>query len=157
MPSMLLDYDPLLLQVALFILLNYDKGIDIPITISTGSMLIAGHLVSPIEYYQGLAAEQKQGSPMHLLFAQKAEEAQQQAKEIREEYDKKGNNEFNPLDKPILHFLYMRDAHFLLSAAFAFPLTSDEGFWWRCRLNTVTGFMWTALITKDATAEVTQF
>ena len=155
MPSMLLDYDPLLLQVALFVLLNYEEGIDIPITISTGGMLIAGYLVSPIEYYQGVAA-QMQEPTMRLFFAQKAEEAQQQAEKIHEEYYKKGNSEFNPLDKPILHFLYMRDAHFLLSAAFAFPLTSDEGFWWRCRLNTITGFLWRALITKDATADITQ-
>lgn len=118
-------------------------------------MLIAGYLVSPIEYYQGVAA-QMQEPTMRLFFAQKAEEAQQQAEKIHEEYYKKGNSEFNPLDKPILHFLYMRDAHFLLSAAFAFPLTSDEGFWWRCRLNTITGFLWRALITKDATADITQ-
>ena len=105
----LLDYDPILLQLVLFTLIEHEKKIAIPITVSTDGMLVSGYLVSAAEYFHGLAAQMEDRS-LSALLQQKAREAAGEAKEIAHKF---GNGTLDPTQEPILHFLYLRDAYIL--------------------------------------------
>jgi len=147
--SPLLNYDPILLQLVLFTLIEHEKKIAVPITVSTDGMLVSGYLVSAVEYFHGLAA-QMEDRGLSTLLQQKAREAADEAEEIARKFD---NGILDSTQESILHFLYLRDAYILPPAMTAFAPGSGEGFWWRCRLNAVTGFAWNAFVEQNNSEE----
>ncbi|MEC2074080.1 gas vesicle accessory protein GvpU [Alkalihalophilus marmarensis] len=112
--------------------LSDQDGIEIGITLNMNGTVIAGKLISPQMYYEGLilSAENVTNSTLRQVLHKKFSDLKESFLSERQEQEKSDK-------EMVLTFIHLRDASYLPSSSNSI---SHSEAWWRGRIDSIDGF-----------------
>ncbi|WP_368505066.1 gas vesicle accessory protein GvpU [Alkalihalophilus sp. As8PL] len=112
--------------------LSDQDGIEIGVTLNMNGTVVAGMLISPLTYYEGLiaSADSVTNSTLAQVLHKKFSDLKEAFLSEKQEQEKSDK-------EMIATFIHLKDAFYLSSESHSFPKGQA---WWRGRIDSIDGF-----------------